>query len=202
MKIYPSLMAKNQKELNLLFKKLEGVSKEFHIDIGDGVFVPSKVFQFDFKLKAKYKYNVHLMVKDPKKWIQKYGKRFDKIYVHVEVVDESFAMWMKEQRKKVCVAVKPETKVSEIDLRYVDHVLILTVHPGFYGAKYLKSPLRKIRQIKKKNSKIKVLVDGGMNPVTIKDAKKAGADAVVSGSFVSGAVDSKKAMRELRKSLK
>jgi ribulose-phosphate 3-epimerase len=202
MKIYPSLMAKNQKELNLLFKKLDGVSKEFHLDVGDGVFVPSKVFQFDFKLLRKYKYNVHLMVKNPKRWIQKYGRRFEKIYVHHEVIDDSFAMWMKEQKKKVCIAVKPETKVSEIDLKYVDYVLVLTVHPGFYGGKYLKAPLKKIAQIKRKNSKIKVLVDGGMNPSTIKDAVKAGADAVVSGSFISKAENSKKAMRELRDCLK
>ena len=197
-------MAENQKELNQLFKKLEGVSKEFHVDIADGMFVPSKVFQFDFKLKSKYKYNVHLMVKNPKTLIQKYGKRFDLIYVHYEVVDDSFPMWMKEQGKKVCIAVKPETKVSEMKdvLKYVDSVLVLTVHPGFYGAKFLKSPLKKIGQIKRINSKIKVLVDGGMNPDTMKYAKKAGADAVVSGSFISKAVDSKKAMRELRKSLK
>ncbi|NQV91903.1 hypothetical protein HQ489_05510 [Candidatus Woesearchaeota archaeon] len=202
MRIYPSLMVKNQKELNILFKKLDGVSKEFHIDIADGLFVPSKVFQFDFKLKSKYKYNVHLMIKNPKKWVQKYGKRFNLIYVHAEVIDDSFAMWMKEQKKKVCIAVKPETKISEINLKYVNHVLVLTVHPGFYGAKYLKAPLKKIAQIKQKNSKIKVLVDGGMNPSTIKDAKKAGADAVVSGSFISKSENPKKAIRELREGLK
>ncbi|PIN87428.1 hypothetical protein COV12_03970 [Candidatus Woesearchaeota archaeon CG10_big_fil_rev_8_21_14_0_10_32_24] len=88
------------------------------------------------------------------------------------------------------------------DLTYVDHVLVLTVHPGFYGAKYMKTPLKKIAQIKRINPKIKVLVDGGMNPVTIKDAVKAGADAVVSGSFISKSESPKKAMRELRKSLK
>ena len=205
MKIFPSLMVHNQRELNLLFQKLDGVSKEFHVDIADGVFVPSKVFQFDFKLKSMYKYNVHLMIQNPKKWIETSGKMFDLIYVHYEVVNPSaFVMWMKEQKKDVCFAIKPETKVSEMkdDLTYVDHVLVLTVHPGFYGAKYMKTTLKKIAQIKRINPKIKVLVDGGMNPVTIKDAVKAGADAVVSGSFISKSESPKKAMRELRKSLK
>ena len=87
-----------------------------------------------------------------------------------------------------------------INIKDIDYILILTVHPGFYGAKYLRGPLRKIKQIKKMNSKIKIIVDGGMKPSTIRDAR--GADFFVSGSFISKAENPKKAVRELEKRIR
>jgi ribulose-phosphate 3-epimerase len=80
-------------------------------------------------------------------------------------------------------------------------MLLLTVHPGYYGAKFLRSPLKKIGQIKKLNSKVQVIVDGGMTPKTIGLAKKAGADLYVSGSFISKSDNPKKAIKELNSSL-
>ena len=106
--------------------------------------------------------------------------------------------------KKIAFALKPETKVSELKgyLQKIDYILILTVHPGFYGAKYLKSSLKKIAPIKKMNPSVKIIVDGGMKPDTIGEAFRAGADFFVSGSFISKADDPKKAIKELRRVLK
>ena len=111
---------------------------------------------------------------------------------------------LKEQRrkkKKVALALNPETKISKIKpyLKDIGYVLILTVHPGFYGAKYLKYPLKKITEIKKINPKIKVIVDGGMNQKTAMDAAKAGADYIVSGSFITKAERPKERMKLLEK---
>ena len=102
------------------------------------------------------------------------------------------------------MALKPETKVKEVKdfLKDVDYVLILTVHPGFYGAKFLSAPLKKIKQIKKINPKIKIIVDGGMDPKTIKKAVKAGADLFVSGSYVTKAENPKERIKILLSSLK
>jgi ribulose-phosphate 3-epimerase len=206
MKIYPSIMAKSQQEMNLMFKKLVGVAKEVHLDVADGKFVPNKYNWFNFKLSKKFKYNAHLMVKNPVSWIKKKGSRVDTIIFHPEAVKDVDKVidLIKKKKKKVGLALKPETKVSSIKeyLDKLDYVLVLTVHPGFYGAKYLKSPLKKIKQIKKLNSKVKVIVDGGMKLQTVKDAVKAGADCIVSGSFVTRADDSKKAIRELRSAIR
>ena len=111
---------------------------------------------------------------------------------------------IKKKRKKVGVALKPETSVIKVKkyLMEVDYILILTVHPGFYGAKYLKTPLKKIKQIKKINPLVIVVVDGHMNPNTIKDAFDAGANGVISGSFIAKSNDAKKSMKELKNSLK
>lgn len=201
MKIYPSVMAKSQKELSLIFSKLRLISKEFHLDIADGKFVPNTSLWFPFRLSPKFRYNAHLMIKDPIKWIEKNSQKVDAIIFHPEAVqDVNFVInKIKNKKKKVGLALKPETNVSKIKqyLRSVNKVLILTVHPGFYGAKFLLESLSKIREIKKINPKIEVIVDGGMNPATVRYVR--GADSIVCGSYLQKAEDIRKAMKELRK---
>jgi ribulose-phosphate 3-epimerase len=203
MKIYPSVMGKSQKEINDLFIKFNGIINNIHLDVADGKFVPNTSLWFNFKLSSKFTYAAHLMIKNPEKWIEKKGGKVEMIIFHLEAVKDVYKVieLIRKKNKKIGIALKPETSVNKIKkyLPLVDFVLILTVHPGFYGAKYLKSPLKKIMQIKKLNSKIQVIVDGGMNPNTIKDAKKSGADIVISGSFIARSDNVNKAMRELKK---
>jgi len=139
------------------------------------------------------------MVKNPLTWIKKHGHKVQGIIFNVEGVN--IAKVIPKIKGKVGLALNPETKVSAIKefLNDLDYVLILTVHPGFYGAKYLKGPLQKIKQIRKINPKIKIIIDGGMNPKTVQDAKNA--DIIVSGSFIAKSDNPKKALRELRKQL-
>ena len=206
-KILPSIMAKNQKELDLDLKKLKGIVKELHLDVVDGKFAKNKAMNFDFRLKRNFSYNVHLMVKDTEKWVDKcLKKNIQTIIIHPEVTGHigELTKKIKSKKKKVGFALKPETKVKEVKdyLLNLDYVLILTVHPGFYGAKFLSAPLRKIKQIKKINPKIKVIVDGGMNSKTIKKAVKSGGDYFVSGSYVTKADNSKERIKSLLNSIK
>ena len=198
-------MAKNQKELDLDLKKLKEIVKELHLDVVDGKFAKNKAMNFDFKLKKEFSYNVHLMVNHPETWINKQGRKVDTIIFHPEVVDniDGLIKKIKQKKKKVGLALKPETKVKEIKdyLGKVDYILILTVHPGFYGAKFLSAPLKKIKKIKKINPKIKFIVDGGMNPKTIKKSVKAGGDYFVSGSYVTKAENPKERIKSLVTSL-
>ncbi|MBI4152750.1 ribulose-phosphate 3-epimerase [Candidatus Woesearchaeota archaeon] len=202
--IYPSVMAKDQRELDATLKKLKGVAKTLHLDIGDGKFVPQQYGWFTFKLSENFKYNAHLMVCDPESWIRNNGNKVETIIFHPEPLSGqkilALITQIKSLKKKVGLALKPETNVASIKkyLFLLDHVLILTVHPGSYGAKYLPAPLRKIALVKQLQPTIKVIVDGGMRPETIGDAVRAGADAVVSGSFITKAEDPKKALRYLR----
>ncbi len=188
--IFPSIIAKSQKELNAKLVRLQGAAKTLHLDIVDGRFAPNKSLQFNFKLSPDFRYDAHLMVKEPEKWIARHQKskginlfipHFEAIYFH-----SRYILWMKQLKKPVAFAILPETTVTHLKehLPYLDYVLVLTVHPGFYGSKYLKSELRKIKLIKKVNPKVKVIVDGGMNPETIVEAKRAGADLFVSGSYL------------------
>jgi|SRR3989338_5574985 len=202
-KVFPSVMAKSQQELDDKLKNLAGVAKYLHLDVADGKFVPNTSLWFPFKLSKKFKYIAHLMVKNPETWIKKHGKKVEFCIVQTEAVDvEKYLKETKSQKRKVAFALNPETKVKKIKnhLKDIDYVLILTVHPGFYGAKYLKYPLRKISEIKKINLKIKVIVDGGMNQKTAMEAAKAGADYIVSGSFITKAEKPKGRMRLMEKS--
>ena len=197
MKIIPSIMAQNQQELGRLLKKYHSF-KELHLDVVDGKFAANHSLDFKFKLSKK-KYSAHLMIKNPENWIKKYGHLIDLCIVQAsEIKDKKkYIVWIKKQRKKVGLALKPNEPVGLIKpyLQEIDYVLILTVEPGFYGSKYLKKPLAKIKEIKKVNPQVKIIVDGGMNPSTIKDVQ--GADIVVVGSYLAKAGDARKAMREM-----
>jgi len=199
-------MAKNQQELNQDFKKLKGAAKTIHLDIVDGKFAPNKIFQFPFKLSRQFNYNAHLMIKNPEKWIKKNLKRINLFIPQFEEIKnpQKYICWMKNKKKKIAFALKPETKVEQIRLylKEINTLLILTVHPGFYHGKYLRSNLKKIPQIKKLNPKIKIIVDGGMHPKTINQAAKAGADFFVSGSYTTKADNPKKAIQDLTKAIK
>ncbi len=195
-------MASKQEELTVMLSRLKGVAKTVHLDVADGHFVPTTVNWFELKLSRKFSYSAHLMVNKPLAWIEKHGSRMSTIIIEPEPLrDVIFVLGaIKALKKRVGIALKPETSVASVKryLSLVDVVVVLTVHPGYYGAKFLSAPLKKINQIKKINPQIEVIVDGGMNPQTIKSAVKAGADAVVSGGFITKASDPKKAMRMLR----
>src|SRR3989338_2603757 len=204
--IFPAIIAKNQRELDAELKKLQGTGKTLHLDVVDGKFAPNRSLEFPFTLKSSYKYQVHLLIKKPEVWIKKNLQRIDLFIPHFEAIHyhSRYILWIKKMKKKIAFAILPQTTVEHLKehLPYIDYVLILTVHPGFYGSKYLASELKKIKQIKKINPKVKVIVDGGMNQKTIQEAKKAGADLFVSGSYVTKNGDSKKAMEELMEMLR
>jgi ribulose-phosphate 3-epimerase len=202
-KIWPSIMAKNQQELNQDFKRLEGFNL-LHLDITDGKFAPSKVMDFNFKLSKKFNYNVHLMMKNPLPWIKKNFQRIEMFIPHFEEIKDvpKYIKWMKKNNRKVAFALLPETNPNVLKnyVNDIDYILILTVHPGFYGGKFLSSKIKKINKVKELNPKIKVIVDGGVNPEIIFKLKDA--DYFVSGSYTVKSDNPKRAVRCLLKNLK
>lgn len=200
-KILPSLMCKSQKELNADLKRLKGNARKLHLDVADGKFVPNQTFQFPFRLSRDFSYNAHLMIKNPEAWIKKNLSRIDLFIPQFEEIKDvdQYINFIKHNHQKVAFALKPETRVAPLKryLSKIDYLLILTVRPGFYGGKFLKAPLRKIRQIKQANPKIRIIVDGGMHPKTIKQAADAGADFFVSGSYTTKAEHPKRAIKKL-----
>jgi ribulose-phosphate 3-epimerase len=198
-------MAKSQKELNELLKKLKNTSKILHLDVVSTSYAKNHSLDFKFKLKKEFSYNAHLMIKNPKAWIKKHKKKVSLSIVQVEEINlKTYINWAKKENIKVAIALKPQTKVSLIKpyLKDIHTILILTVNPGFYGAPFLKSPLKKITQIKKLNKKIQIIVDGHMTPNTINLAKSAGANHFVSGSFISKSDNPKKAIKQLKAAIK
>lgn len=205
-KIHPSVIAKNQQALNTLFKKLVPAAHHLHLDIINKNFAPSSSLQFPFRLSNKFTYSAHLMINNPLPWIKKNLFRVDIFIPHIEEIKSplSYINFMKKKKKPLALALLPETKLSTLQpyIKYLDYILILTVNPGFYGSPYIKKAINRIPLIKKINSKIKIIVDGHMNPITIKDAAQRGADYFVSGSYVTLSDNPKKAILELKKAIK
>lgn len=203
--ITPALIANNQKELDVLLNKYKNLNCYFQIDVMDGKFVNNKSNFFNFKLPKEHKYEAHLMINNPEEWIKKNYNRFDVIIANLEKVKNPIKLieFVKGKGKKIGFALNPETSTMFIEpyLEYLDRVLILTVNPGQYGAKFVPKTLEKInmlRMIYKKD----IEVDGHIDLKTIKLCKKAGANLFAVGHYLKDSKDLGKAMNDLRKALK
>ncbi len=204
-RIIASMIAKNQKELTASLKKVKGLTTWTQLDVMDGKFVPNRSLIFDFKLPTDFKYEAHLMVKNPLAWIQKHGEKVQTILVHIETCENPLAViaFVRAMEKKVGLVINPETPVSTLYpyLDLIDQITVMTVHPGRYGAAFLPQTLRKIRALRKRFSK-PIEVDGGIHPGTIEQVKAAGANYFISGSFLVKADTPKERMKELKKALR
>lgn len=166
-----------------------------HVDVMDGKFVPNKTMPFsEIKNIGKYtskRLDVHLMVEDPSKYIPLYASlNAEYITFHVEVdedIEESLKM-IRNYSIKAGLAIKPETKISELVpyLPYLDLVLVMSVEPGAGGQKFIEGTEDKINELRELldtyHSQAVINVDGGINDVTCK--KCYNADIVASGSYV------------------
>lgn len=190
--IIPSIIAKDQNELD---KRIGKVKKNFswlQLDVMDGKLVKNSSLNFDFVLpKIRREYEAHLMIRSPEFWIRKNARKVDTIIFHFESVKKlgdarKIVNLIRAKKKRVGVAISPRTDVETIRslLEIVDMVLVMTVNPGSYGAKFLPSMLDKIEEIKKINSKLVIEVDGGISDKTIHKAKGAGANYFVVGSYL------------------
>ena len=126
--IFPSIVAKNQEELDNLLKKLVGVAKTLHLDIADGKAVPNRSLSFPFRLSSRFSYNAHLMIKYPEEWIRKHGQKVNVCIAQFEEIKNhiKYIAWMRKKRKKIAFSLNPETDVSKIRtyLKYCDYILI------------------------------------------------------------------------------
>ncbi|MBS3098084.1 ribulose-phosphate 3-epimerase [Candidatus Woesearchaeota archaeon] len=205
--IIPAIIVKNQQELYEKINKVKDFAGILQLDVMDGKFVPNESINFDFKLpKTDCRFEAHLMVSDPKKWIEKNYSKVDTIIAHIESCSNPKELIndAKSKGKKIAFSINPDTKVDEIKnfLGELDQVLVMTVDPGFYGSKFVPSALKKIREIRKLRPDLNIEVDGSINPDTIGDVLKAGANMFVVGSFIMKNKDPAKAIERLKGYLK
>jgi ribulose-phosphate 3-epimerase len=186
--IVPAVIAKDQEELNAILQKISSNVDLIQLDVMDGKFVPNHSLDFDFELDGKYKYEAHLMVEAPDFWIETYGNRIDTIIAHYEATPnpEKTIRIIKNLGKKAALALNPDTGIAQVTdyLNDLDQVLIMTVHPGFYGSPFLPKVMDKISQLRQLKPELDVEVDGGINPKTIVMTHEAGANMFVSGSYL------------------
>ena len=172
----------------------------------DGEFVPNNSIDFDFKLpETKCKFEAHLMIENPEKWIEKNFMKVDTILAHYESVKDPKKIidLVKSKNKRIGFVLNPETPIKEIveHLDKIDQVLIMTVNPGFYGSPFLPEMIEKISELRKLKSNLDIEVDGGITPDTIDRVDKAGANMFVSGSFIVKSDDIQGAINKLKDKL-
>lgn len=199
--IIPSIIAKSQKEFDERFSKIKNLGNTIHLDVMDGKFVRNKSLLFDLTLPRK-KYQIHLMVNNPEKYIEIIHGKAETIIFHLESTKNprELIKLIRKKKKKVWIALSPKTNVKRAEpfLKDIDGVLIMTVSPGKYGAGFLSRNLRKVKEIRKLNQKVEIGVDGGINEKTIKKAKKVGANVFTVGSYLQKAEKPKGAIKKLK----
>ena len=202
--IIPTIIAKNQKDIDSIVNKLNKYFKHFQLDIMDGKFVKNRSNWFKLKLNKKYSYEAHLMVDNPEEYIKKNYNSFDVLIANFEKVKnpKSLIQFVKSKKKKIGFALNPETSVMHLMPYWkdLDRILILSVHPGKYGADFIPETLEKIKMLRMEFKKY-IEVDGHMNPKTIRLCKKAGANLFAVGSYLDNNKELKKAVVSLNKSL-
>ncbi len=178
-------------------KKLDNLNIDFfHIDIMDGIFVENTTWEYkEIKKIVKHrktKKDIHLMVKDVKKYIDDFiNLKPEIITFHYEATDNHIELinYIKRHNIKAGISIKPNTEVEKIKelLNMVDLVLVMSVEPGKGGQKYIDNSTNKINELynirKENNYKYLIEVDGGINKETKEYAKNA--DILVVGSYIT-----------------
>lgn len=170
-----------------------------HIDVMDGVFVPSLSFGIpvvkSLRPVSDLYFDVHLMITDPLRYIHEFAAAgADSITFHLEAAEdpETVIRRIREEGKNVGISIKPATPVEAVLplLDEIDLLLIMTVEPGFGGQAYIEASTDRIRQarsyIEENQLSADIEVDGGINRRTIETVLEAGANVIVAGSAVFG----------------
>ena len=157
-----------------------------HLDIMDGIFVNNK--NEVTNISNKKPLDVHLMVNDVYKYIDKYAK-LNPLFItfHYEINDSIIDVinYIKKFNIKVGLSIKPSTKVEEIIpyLPYLDLVLVMSVEPGAGGQTFIMDTVDKIKKLKELKGNYLIEVDGGINDNTINLVSDA--DIIVVGSYIT-----------------
>ena len=169
----------------------------FHLDIMDGVFVPNISFGIPvlqaIKPISKKPFDVHLMIVQPEQYIKQFKDAGADIFnVHYEACTHLHRTIQEihNEGMKAGVTLNPHTPVSLLHdiIESVELVLLMSVNPGFGGQKFIENTINKVDELKnlilKKNSKALIEVDGGVDRNTAPGLVSAGADVLVSGSYI------------------
>ena len=196
--ISPSILSADFSQLGNEIKRLEeGGADMIHVDVMDGHFVPNLTIGPPvikaLRKQCSIKFDVHLMISPVHKYIKDYADAgADIITIHPEATDnltESIDH-IKKLNKKVGISLNPNTEIKliEKELNNIDLVLVMSVHPGFGGQKFIPEIIEKIKALKniqkEKSLNFDIEVDGGINFSNSKDIINAGANILVSGTTI------------------
>lgn len=211
-KLAPSILAADFNCLGEQIQTLEeNQIKLLHIDVMDGMFVPSISFGMpliaSIRKNSSLFFDVHLMVQEPVRYLEEFVRvGADSITVHIEACRdlERTLEQIKVLGVRRAVSFNPETPVETLMpyLSMVDMVLVMSVRPGFGGQKFMQESLDKVRFLdrvrKEHNLHYEIEIDGGITHDNFLNAVSAGVDIIVAGTAVF-AGDIEKNVRVMRR---
>ena len=210
--IAPSILAADFACLGDGIRAVErGGATLLHVDVMDGHFVPNISIGVpvvaSLRKATRLHLDVHLMIENPELYIQAFAEAgADMISVHQEAtahLDRALAM-IREHGCHAGAVINPATPVSMLSevLGKLDHVLVMSVNPGFGGQRFIPGALGKIRELKRiregYNHSFRIEVDGGVGPENVAELVRAGAEILVAGTSIFHTPDAAEAVRSLK----
>lgn len=197
-KLSPSILSADFWKLGEQIDQVQrGGAQYLHIDVMDGMFVPSMSFAMPviaaIRKHTDIFFDVHLMIEQPERYIKEFAESgADLINFHLEATEdvEGTIAAIRSFGKKVGITIKPKTPAEAVApyLDKIDLVLIMTVEPGFGGQKLIPECVEKITAVRnmitEKGLDVEVEADGGINSDNVKSIVEAGANVIVAGSAV------------------
>lgn len=209
MAILPSLLAADFGHLaDEIIRAERSQADALHLDIMDPHFVPNISFGPDVVALARrvapgFFRNVHLMMSRPDLYLETFASAgAQTIQIHAEA-DCDIHVALRHIRAlgaKAAVVINPETPAERL-LPYLDEIdeaLVMTVHPGHGGQKFIADCLGKVSWLRERRATLDIMVDGGVNTETAQLAAAAGANLFVAGSYLFRQNDMKAAVQDLR----
>lgn len=199
-KVSPSILSCDFSKLKEDIDSIVNHVEYLHIDVMDGVFVNNISFGIPVIKSIRPHYDIvfdtHLMIVNPERYIDAFASSgADLITFHIEATCDPMNVinLIHEKGLKAGISLRPKTNVNDLKpyLDKVELVLVMSVEPGFGGQKFDPSAIEKIKWLKEQkvinNYNYEIEVDGGINGETGKLCLEAGADVLVSGSYIFNA---------------
>ena len=209
--VSPSLLSADFLHLEDDVKMInESDAQWIHLDVMDGTFVPNISFGFPvMEAVAKVctkKLDVHYMIDKPERYIQqtaKLGAMMMNVHIEATTHLHRTIQEIHNAGMKAGVTLNPSTPISTLEdiICDADMVLLMSVNPGFGGQKFIENTINKVKRLRKlideSGSKALIQIDGGVQAETAPRLVAAGADVLVSGSYVFKAKDPNATIKSL-----
>lgn len=209
--IAPSILSADFSRLGQEIEAVErGGAAILHVDVMDGHFVPNITIGLpvvkSIARLSKLPIDAHLMISEPGRYAEQFvkaGASMVSVHVEADAHLHRTLMSIKSAGAQAGVVINPATPIGNLEeaLAFVDYVLVMSVNPGFGGQQFIRSSLEKVRRLRRmideRGLNVRIAIDGGIDLKNIGEVVAAGAEIIVAGSAIFGALDPQVAVREL-----